>query len=112
MSNTNNNTNPSEKIFQLYKMFLYKKKDIIAIQKKLSINNNINQTAVSKSKKSKELVNLYELLLELVRDLISIQMKLDIDINPILETEEELDIVGYTNQKIVEEANKNARVYF
>ncbi|CAG8824113.1 5094_t:CDS:1, partial [Racocetra persica] len=108
--------------------------------KKLGINNNINQTAVSESKKAKELADSYELLLELVRDLIPIQMKLGIDINPILEAEirrnkassdkpirlfdlllcldddiatiqEELDIVSYTNQEMVEEANKNARVY-
>ncbi|CAG8827490.1 12086_t:CDS:1, partial [Dentiscutata erythropus] len=52
------------------------KKDITAIQKKLGINNNINQIAVSESKKAKELADSYELLLELVRDLIPIQMKL------------------------------------
>ncbi|CAG8782783.1 3751_t:CDS:1, partial [Gigaspora rosea] len=116
------------------------KKDITAIQKKLGINNNINQTAVSESKKAKELADSYELLLELVRDLIPIQMKLGIDFNPILEAElrrnkassdkpirlfdlllcleddiatiqEELGIVGYTNQEMAEEADKNARVY-
>ncbi|RIB06105.1 hypothetical protein C2G38_2148212 [Gigaspora rosea] len=139
-SNTNNNTDPSEKFPQLYEVLLYKKKDITAIQKKLGINNNINQTAVSESKKAKELADSYELLLELVRDLIPIQMKLGIDINPILEAElrrnkassdkpirlfdlllcleddiatiqEELGIVGYTNQEMAEEADKNARVY-
>ncbi|CAG8811867.1 15096_t:CDS:1, partial [Racocetra persica] len=57
-------------------VLLYKKKDITVIQKKLGINNNINQTAVSESKKMKEFADSYELLLELVRDLISIQMKL------------------------------------
>ncbi|CAG8513791.1 16201_t:CDS:1 [Dentiscutata erythropus] len=96
--------------------------------------------AVSESKKVKELANSYELLLELVRDLILIQMKLGIDINLILEAElrrnkassdkpirlfdlllclendiatiqEELGIVGYTNQEMAEEADKNARVY-
>ncbi|CAG8740650.1 4560_t:CDS:1, partial [Dentiscutata heterogama] len=41
------------------------KKDIIAIQKKLGINNNINQTAMSESKKVKEFADSYELLLEL-----------------------------------------------
>ncbi|CAG8657905.1 10104_t:CDS:2, partial [Dentiscutata heterogama] len=72
---------------QLYEVLLYKKKDITAIQKKLGINNNINQTAVSESKKVKELADSYELLLELVRNLIPIQIKLGIDINPILEAE-------------------------
>ncbi|KAF0552247.1 hypothetical protein F8M41_022205 [Gigaspora margarita] len=86
-SNTNNKTDPSEKFPQLYEVFLYKKKDIIAIQKKLGINSNINQTAVSDSKKVKKLADLYKLLLELVGDLIPIQGKLGIDINPVLEAE-------------------------
>ncbi|CAJ0625354.1 11619_t:CDS:2 [Entrophospora sp. SA101] len=136
-SNTNNKTDPSE---ILYKVFLYKKKDITAIQKKLGINSNINQTTVSESKKAKKLADSYELLLELVGDLIPIQEKLGIDINPILEAElkrdrassdkpirlfdlllcleddiatiqEKIGIVGYTNREIAEEADKNARVY-
>src|SRR5947209_11214074 len=86
-SNTNNKSNQSEKIAPLYEVLLYKKKDITAIQKKLGINSNINQSAVSESKKAKKLADSYELLLELVRDLIPIQMKLGIDINPILEAE-------------------------
>src|ERR1044072_76217 len=86
-SNTNNNTDPSEKFPQLYEVLLYKKKDITAIQKKLGINSNINQTAVSESKKAKKLADSYELLLELVRELIPIQGKLGIDINPVLEAE-------------------------
>ncbi|CAG8540683.1 12114_t:CDS:2 [Cetraspora pellucida] len=129
-----------EKFSQLYEVFLYKKKDITTIQKKLGINNNINQTAVLESKKAKKLADSYELLLELVRDLIPIQMKLGIDINPILEAElrrnkassdkpirlfnlllcledniatiqKELGIVSYTNQEIAEEADKNVRMY-
>ncbi|CAG8586662.1 3140_t:CDS:1, partial [Racocetra persica] len=121
-------------------VLLYKKKDITAIQKKLGINNNINQMAVLESKKAKKLVDSSKLLLELVRDLIPIQIKLGIDINSILEAElrrnkafsdkpirlfdlllcleddivtiqKELGIVGYTNQEIAEEADKNARVY-
>ncbi|CAG8609513.1 6198_t:CDS:2 [Ambispora gerdemannii] len=96
--------------------------------------------AVSESKIAKELADSYELLLELVRDLLPIQDQLDIDINPILEAklrrdkassdklirlfnlllcleddiaiiQEELGIVGYINQEMAEEANKNARVY-
>src|SRR4051812_39781785 len=86
-SNTNNKTDPNENFPQLYEVFLYKKKDITAIQKKLSINSNINQTAVSDSKKAKKLADSYELLLELVGDLIPIQEKLDIDTNPVLEAE-------------------------
>src|SRR6266516_5081361 len=86
-SNTNNKTDPNEKFPQLYKVFLYKKKDIIAIQRKLGINSNINQTAVLESKKVKKLADSYELLLELVGDLIPIQGKLGIDTNPILEAE-------------------------
>ncbi|CAG8440992.1 7659_t:CDS:2 [Ambispora leptoticha] len=78
---------PNEKFPQLYEVLLYKKKDIIAIQKKLGINNNINQIAVSESKIAKKLTNSYELLLELVRDLILIQGQLNIDINSILEAE-------------------------
>jgi len=73
-SNTNNKTDPNEKFPQLYEVFLYKKKDITAIQKKLGINSNINQTAVSEGKKTKKLANLYELLLKLVGNLISIQV--------------------------------------
>ena len=36
-SNINNKTDQSETLTQLYEVFLYKKKDIIAIQKKLGI---------------------------------------------------------------------------
>src|SRR5437016_11531183 len=86
-SNTNNKTDPNEKFPQLYEAFLYKKKDITAIQKKLGIISNINQTAVTESKKAKKLADSYELLLELVGDLIPIQGKLGIDINPVLEAE-------------------------
>ena len=136
-SNTNNKTDPSE---ILYEVFLYKKKDITAIQKKLSIISNINQTAMTESKKVKKLADSYELLLELVGDLIPIQGKLGMDTNPVLEAElrrdkassdkpirlfdlllcleddiatiqEKIGIVGYTNREIAEEADKNARVY-
>ena len=66
VNNTNNKTDSSEKFPQLYDVFLYKKKDITAIQKKLSINSNVNQTAVHQSNKAKTLADSYELLLELV----------------------------------------------
>ncbi|CAG8481223.1 14202_t:CDS:2 [Ambispora leptoticha] len=85
-----NNGQDDERLDLFYnpkKVLLYKKKDITAIQKKLGINSNINQMAVSESEIAKELANSYELLLELVRDLILIQGKLGKDINPILEAE-------------------------
>ena len=83
-NNTNNKTDRSETLAQLYEVFLYKKKDIIAIQKKLGINSNINQTAVLESKKVKKLADSYELLLDLVLDIMPIQDDLGIDGNPIL----------------------------
>ncbi|CAG8664096.1 13105_t:CDS:1, partial [Ambispora gerdemannii] len=138
-SNTNNKTDPSEKFPQLYEVFLYKKKDIIAIQEKLDINSNTLKQ-IEHEPDEKTLADSYELLLKLVVNLIPIQVKLDIDINPVLEAElrrdkassdkpirlfdlllcleddiatiqEELGIVSYTNQEMAEEADKNARVY-
>ncbi|CAG8590839.1 3252_t:CDS:10, partial [Ambispora gerdemannii] len=120
-------------------MLLYKKKDIIAVQEKLGINSNTLKQ-IEHEPDWKILADSYKLLLELVGDLIPIQGKLGIDINPVLEAElrrdkassdkpirlfdlllcleddiatiqEELDIVGYTNQEMVEEADKNTRVY-
>ena len=87
---TNNN---SKILNQLYKVLLYKKKDIIAIQKKLDIGrvlerpNNTNQSAVHLEPilKGKILANSYKLLLELVGDLILIQENLNFNGNPILE---------------------------
>ncbi|CAG8652694.1 4842_t:CDS:2, partial [Paraglomus occultum] len=140
ISSTNNKSNQSETFAPLYEVLLYKKKDIIAIQKKLGINSNINQTAVSESKKAKKLDDSYKLLFELVGDLMPIQGKLGININPVLEAElrrdkassdksirlfdlllfleddiatiqEKIGIVGYNNQEMAEEADKNARVY-
>ena len=102
-SNTNNKTDPSE---ILYEVFLYKKKDITAIQKKLSIISNINQTAVSESKKAKKLADSYELLLELVGDLIPIQGKLGMDTNPVLEAELRDKASSDTNQEMVEKPIK------
>ncbi|CAG8560523.1 7954_t:CDS:1 [Ambispora gerdemannii] len=140
LSLKDNNTDPNKEFPQLYEVLLYKKKDIIAIQKKLGINSNINQMAVSESKKAKKLADSYELLLELVRELIPIQEKLGIDINPVLEVElrrdktssdkpirlfdlllcleddivtiqEKIGIVGYSNQERAEEADENTRAY-
>uniref|UniRef100_U9T1N2 Uncharacterized protein n=1 Tax=Rhizophagus irregularis (strain DAOM 181602 / DAOM 197198 / MUCL 43194) TaxID=747089 RepID=U9T1N2_RHIID len=140
----NNNTNKSpmkESLDQLYEVFLYKKKDIIAIQKKLGININANQEAVRQSKEEITLADSYELLLDLVGDMLPIQEELNIEGNPILEVElrsykastdisykqiynlllyleediiaiqDELDIVGYSNQERAEEADKTTREY-
>ncbi|KAF0554837.1 hypothetical protein F8M41_018467 [Gigaspora margarita] len=108
-SNTNNKTNRSEILAQLYEVFLYKKKDIIAIQEKLGINSNTNQAVVHQSNKAKTLADLYELLLEMVENLIPMQKNLNIDGNPVLA--EKLGIIGYSNQERAEEADKNARAY-
>jgi hypothetical protein len=137
----NNNPLSKESLDQLYEVFLYKKKDIIAIQKKLGINTKANQEAVCQSKEEITLADSYELLLDLVGDILLIQEKLNIEGSPILEVElrsykassdisygeifnlllyleediiaiqEELNIVGYTNQEMAEEADKNARSY-
>src|SRR6266498_859901 len=89
-SNTNINSDKSEA--QLYEVLLYKKKDIIAIQKKLgmfldpgkgSIESK-NQIALNQSKKRKILEDSFELLFDLVEELIDIQKDLDVDCHPIL----------------------------
>ena len=71
---------------QFYGVLLYRKKDIIAIQEKLSISGNANQLAVSSDSElmEKTLANSYELLLKLVGDLISIQENLNINGNSVL----------------------------
>ncbi|GBC45500.1 uncharacterized protein OCT59_013429 [Rhizophagus irregularis] len=83
------NNNP-ETLAQFYGLFLYKKKDIIAIQKKLGIGpGNANELVVPPDSElmGKTLADSYKLLLELVGDLIPIQEKLGIDVNPVLEVE-------------------------
>ena len=81
--------NNPETLAQLYGLFLYRKKDIIAIQEKLGIGGNTNQLAVPPDSElmGKTLADSYELLLELVGDLIPIQENLNIDGNPVLEVE-------------------------
>ncbi|RGB24327.1 hypothetical protein C1646_773259 [Rhizophagus diaphanus] len=99
----NNNTNKSptkESLDQLYEIFLYKKKDIIVIQKKLGINVNANQEAVRQSKEEITLADSYELLLDLVGDILPIQEELNIEGNPILEV------------KLRKEVDEKARAYF
>ncbi|RGB22271.1 hypothetical protein C1646_776374, partial [Rhizophagus diaphanus] len=83
------NNNP-ETLAQFYGLFLYKKKDIIAIQEKLGIGpGNANELVMPPDSKlmGKTLADSYKLLLELVGDLILIQEKLGIDVNPVLEVE-------------------------
>jgi len=63
MANINTKT-----LAQFYGVLLYRKKDIIAIQEKLSIGGNTNQLAVPPDSElmGKTLADSYELLLELV----------------------------------------------
>ena len=78
-SNTNNSDQVNEELLHdelheelLYELLLYKKKDIIAIQKKLgmavleepSINDYTNQTALIQCKKGKTLKDLFGLLFD------------------------------------------------
>ncbi|RHZ54576.1 hypothetical protein Glove_426g13 [Diversispora epigaea] len=106
-SNTNNSgasakahkTNPSEK---LYEVFLYKKKDITAIQKKLGeLDIDISPILEAELRRDKtssdKPIRLFDLLSCLEDDIATIQ--------------EKIGIVGYTNQEMAEEADKNARVY-
>ena len=82
-SNTNTSSDQvDDKLHEelLYELLLYKKKDIIAIQKKLSMNpdrekgpiENRNQTALNQSKKGKTLEDSFGLLFNLVGELIDI----------------------------------------
>ncbi|RIA83891.1 hypothetical protein C1645_833139 [Glomus cerebriforme] len=100
------NNNPKI-LNQLYGVLLYKKKNIIAIQKKLSISGNANQMANIEVRRQKILGNSYELLLNLVEDIIPIWDDLSIDDNLILEDiieiQEELSIISYSNQERAEE---------
>ena len=83
------NNNP-ETFAQFYELLFYKKKDIVAIQKRvLEGPGNANELVVPPDSElmEKTLADSYELLLELVGDLIPIQEKLGIDVNPVLEVE-------------------------
>src|ERR1043166_7220317 len=76
----------------LYEVLLYKKKDIIAIQKKLGMFpdprkgpiESRNQTALNQSKKGKILEDSFGLLFDLVGELIEIRGDLDVDCHPVL----------------------------
>src|SRR4051812_37302662 len=89
-SHTNINSDKSEA--QLYEVLLYKKKDIIAIQKKLGMDPDRrkgpieirNQTALNQSKKEKILEDSFGLLFDLVSKLIDIRGNLDMTCQAIL----------------------------
>ncbi len=110
-SNTNINSDKSEAVpegpAQLYEVLLYKKKDIIAIQKKLGMDpdrrkgpiENRNQTALNQSKKGKTLEDSFGLLFDLVGELINIRGDLDVARHPIL-------TILYENIQDLEEETK------
>src|SRR2546423_15663851 len=89
-SNTNISSDKSEA--QLYEVLLYKKKDIIAIQKKLSMFpdqekgpiESRNQIALNQSKKGKILEDSFGLLFDLVRELIDIREDFDVTCHLVL----------------------------
>src|SRR3954452_1386082 len=89
-SHTNINSDKSEA--QLYEVLLYKKKDIIAIQKKLGMNSDRrkgpieirNQTALNQSQKGKTLEDSFGLLFDLMGELIDIREDLNVTCQPIL----------------------------
>ncbi|UZO29308.1 uncharacterized protein OCT59_022787 [Rhizophagus irregularis] len=113
--------NNSETLAQFYGLFLYKKKDIIAIQEKLGIGpGNANELVVPPDSKlmGKTLADSYELLLELA--LRSNKASTDIPFGEIfnlfmcleeniIAIQDKLDIVGYSNQERVEEVDENIR---
>ena len=91
-SNTNISSDQSEILEKLsyeellYELLLYKKKDIIAIQKKLGMLPDRrkgpieirNQTVLNQSKKGKILEDSFRLLFDLVGELIDIRGELDV----------------------------------
>src|SRR5256714_10502831 len=95
-SNINISTDKSEAVpeglAQLYEVLLYKKKDIIAIQKKPSTFpdpekgpiKSRNQTALNQNKKGKTLEDSFGLLFDLVGELIDIRGDLNVDCHPVL----------------------------
>ncbi len=90
ISNTNISSDKSEA--QLYEVLFYKKKNIIAIQKKLDMDpnqkkrpiENRNQIALNQSKKEKIFEDSFRLLFDLVGKLIDIRRELDVTGHPIL----------------------------
>ena len=98
----NSNTNKSPTKETLDGLLLYRKKDIVAIQKRLAgrkldmllleRSSNANKLVVPSDSKliGKTLTDSYKLLLELVGDLITIQKNLNINGNLILAVEYEV----------------------
>jgi hypothetical protein len=72
--------NNPEILNQFYEVLLYKKKNIIAIQKKLGISNNANQMANIEARRRKTLTDSYKLLLNLV-DIIFIWLNYNLFLN-------------------------------
>ncbi|UZO09466.1 uncharacterized protein OCT59_029689 [Rhizophagus irregularis] len=98
------NNNP-ETLAQFYGLFLYKKKDIIAIQEKLGIGpGNANELVVPPDSElmGKTLADSYELLLELVGDLIPIQKKLVV-------IQDKLVLLAILQSRRAEEVDENVR---
>ncbi|RGB32101.1 hypothetical protein C1646_763282 [Rhizophagus diaphanus] len=107
----NNNTLTKESLDQLYEVFLYKKKDIIAIQKKLGINAKTNQEAVRQSKEEITLADSYEMLLNLLGGRYVTNTGETQHQRQFHSREEDIIAIGYTNQEMAEEADKTAREY-
>ncbi|RGB34143.1 hypothetical protein C1646_760940 [Rhizophagus diaphanus] len=92
--------NNSKTLAQFYGLFLYKKKDIIAIQEKLNIDGNpILKEAFQSNKASTDIPfgEIFNLFMCLEEDIIAIQDK--------------LNIIGYSNQERAEEVDENMRAY-
>ncbi|RGB24031.1 hypothetical protein C1646_773644 [Rhizophagus diaphanus] len=100
------NNNP-ETLAKLYGLFLYKKKDIIAIQEKLGIGpGNANELVVPPDSEliRKTLANSNKASTDIsLGEIFNLLMYLEDDI---IEIQEELGIVGYSNQERAEEADK------
>ncbi|RIB20003.1 hypothetical protein C2G38_2035586 [Gigaspora rosea] len=92
-SNTNNNSGRSKTHAQLYKVFLYKKKEKLGIDINPVLEAELRRDKASSDKP----IRLFDLLLYLEDDIVTIQEKLDIN--------------GYSNQERAEEADENARAY-
>ncbi|GES83168.1 hypothetical protein GLOIN_2v1489205 [Rhizophagus clarus] len=106
----NNNTLMKETLAQFYGVLLYKKKNIVAIQERqaerklsilplVTIGGNANKLVVPLDS---------ELMGKTLADfeILNLLMYLEEDI---IEIQDELDIIGYSNQARAEEVNENVR---
>ncbi|RIA89762.1 hypothetical protein C1645_824333 [Glomus cerebriforme] len=110
----NNNT---KTLAQFYGVLLYKKKDIVAIQKKFSmlflvtIGGNANKLAVPPDSElmEKTLADFNKAFTDILfGEIFNLLMYLEDDIIAI---QEKLSIVSYFNQESIKEANKTIREY-